>query len=63
MNLPDYPNLFGPIRIGDARQVRNLRAAVIEGANVGLTLDEGPRMNANRSIVSRLPTEVHLSSQ
>jgi len=28
-----------------------------------LTLDEGPRMNANRSIVSRLPTEVHLSSQ
>ena len=44
--------------IGDARQVRNLRAAVTEGANVGLTLDEGLRLNANRNIISRLPTEV-----
>ena len=44
--------------IGDAREVRNLRAAVTEGANVGLTLDEGLQLNANRSVISRLPTEV-----
>ena len=44
--------------IGDARQVRNLRAAVTEGANIGLTLDEGLQLNANRSVISRLPTEV-----
>ncbi|MFV2065400.1 MAG: FAD-dependent oxidoreductase [Pirellulales bacterium] len=47
-------------KIGDARQVRNLRAAVTEGANVGLALDEGLRLNANRSMISRLPTEVAL---
>jgi hypothetical protein len=49
------------LRIGDARRVRNLRSAVTEGANAGLTLDEGLRHNANRVLISRLPTEVHLS--
>jgi 2,4-dienoyl-CoA reductase-like NADH-dependent reductase (Old Yellow Enzyme family)/thioredoxin reductase len=49
------------MKIGDASQVRNLRAAVTEGANAGLTLDEGVRLNANRAIISRLPTEVQLS--
>ena len=44
--------------IGDAKAVRNLRAAVTEGANAGLTLDEGLQMNANRTIISKLPTEV-----
>lgn len=44
--------------IGDARQVRNLRAAVTEGANIGLTLDEGLKLNANRSVISRVPSEV-----
>ena len=48
------------VKIGDARQVRNLRAAVSEGANAGLTLDEGLRLNANRAMISRLPTEVQL---
>jgi 2,4-dienoyl-CoA reductase-like NADH-dependent reductase (Old Yellow Enzyme family)/thioredoxin reductase len=48
------------VKIGDARQVRNLRAAVTEGANAGLTLDEGLRLNANRAMISRLPTEVQL---
>jgi len=46
------------VRIGDCRQVRNLRAAVTEGANAGLTLDEGLSLNANRAMISRLPTEV-----
>ncbi len=44
--------------IGDAKAVRNLRAAVTEGANAGLTLDEGLQLNANRTIISQLPTEV-----
>ena len=46
------------IKIGDARRVRNLRAAVTDGANAGLTLDENLAMNANRAMISRLPTEV-----
>ncbi len=45
-------------RLGDAAGVRNLRAAVTEGANAALTIDEGLSMNANRAIVARLPTEV-----
>lgn len=48
------------VQIGDARRVRNLRAAVTEGANAGLTLDEGLRLNANRAMISRLPAEVRL---
>lgn len=48
-------------KIGDAKRVRNLRAAVTEGANAGLTLDEGLTMNGNRTIISRLPTEVRLA--
>ncbi|HUT09261.1 MAG TPA: hypothetical protein VMY42_02090, partial [Thermoguttaceae bacterium] len=40
-------------RIGDRKQVRNLRAAVTEGANAGLTLDEGLGLNANRRLISR----------
>jgi 2,4-dienoyl-CoA reductase-like NADH-dependent reductase (Old Yellow Enzyme family)/thioredoxin reductase len=46
------------IRIGDNLRVRNLRAAVTEGANAGLTLDEGWGLNANLALVSRHPTEV-----
>jgi NADPH-dependent glutamate synthase beta subunit-like oxidoreductase len=48
------------VEIGDAKCVRNLRAAVTEGANAGLTLDDGLRLNANRAMVSGLPTEVQL---
>ena len=48
------------VEIGDAKQVRNLRAAVTEGANAGLTLDDGLRLNANRAMVANLPTEVQL---
>ena len=48
------------IRIGDGHRVRNLRAAVTEGANAGLTLDHQLRLNANRALISRLPTEVRL---
>jgi thioredoxin reductase len=46
------------VRIGDCKQVRNLRAAVTEGANVGLTLDADLLLNANGALIARLPTEV-----
>jgi 2,4-dienoyl-CoA reductase-like NADH-dependent reductase (Old Yellow Enzyme family)/thioredoxin reductase len=46
------------IKIGDRERVRNLRAAVREGANVGLTLDESLGLNANLKMISNLPTEV-----
>ncbi len=48
------------IQIGDRRQVRNLRAAVTEGANAGLTFDEGLRLNANGAMISHVPTGVQL---
>ncbi len=46
------------IKIGDRQRVRNLRAAVTEGANAGLTLDENLRLNANLKMISKLPTEL-----
>jgi 2,4-dienoyl-CoA reductase-like NADH-dependent reductase (Old Yellow Enzyme family)/NADPH-dependent 2,4-dienoyl-CoA reductase/sulfur reductase-like enzyme len=49
--------------IGDQKKVRNLRAAVQEGANAGLTLDAGLRLNANGVCISRHPTEVNLSAR
>jgi NADPH-dependent 2,4-dienoyl-CoA reductase/sulfur reductase-like enzyme len=47
-------------QIGDAKKVRNLRGAVTDGANLGLTLDKDLRLNANRTVVADLPTEVRL---
>jgi len=38
------------VMVGDRRQVRNLRAAVTEGANAGLTVDGGIRLNANNAL-------------
>jgi 2,4-dienoyl-CoA reductase-like NADH-dependent reductase (Old Yellow Enzyme family)/thioredoxin reductase len=51
-------SLYEPLRelgvptvmIGDRKQVRNLRAAVTEGANAGLTVDEGIGLNANSAL-------------
>ncbi|MBN2051079.1 MAG: FAD-dependent oxidoreductase [Spirochaetales bacterium] len=43
--------------IGDAHFVKNLRHAVFEGANAALTLDEDLTLNANRTLVSNLPTD------
>jgi len=67
-NVESDDRMFGPLleagvavtKIGDAQRVRNLRAAVTEGANAGLTLDEGLTMNGNRTMISKLPTEVRL---
>jgi 2,4-dienoyl-CoA reductase-like NADH-dependent reductase (Old Yellow Enzyme family)/thioredoxin reductase len=46
------------IRIGDCKAVRNLRAAVTEGANIGLTLDSDLMLNANAALIARLPSEI-----
>jgi len=48
------------IKIGDRERVRNLRAAVKEGANAGLTLDESLTLNANLKMISNLPTELEV---
>jgi 2,4-dienoyl-CoA reductase-like NADH-dependent reductase (Old Yellow Enzyme family)/thioredoxin reductase len=48
------------IKIGDRKNVRNLRSAVTDGANAGLTLDENLHLNANRAMIAKLPTEVSL---
>ncbi len=48
------------VKIGDRKRVRNLRSAVTEGANAALTLEEGMRLNANRVMISNLPTDVEL---
>ena len=47
-------------KIGDAKQVRNLRGAVTDGANAGLVIEEGAMVNANNEIISNLPTGVEL---
>jgi hypothetical protein len=47
-------------RIGDAKKVRNLRGAVTDGANVGLTLDKDLQYNANTEVVATLPTDIQL---
>jgi 2,4-dienoyl-CoA reductase-like NADH-dependent reductase (Old Yellow Enzyme family)/thioredoxin reductase len=45
------------VRIGDCKQVRNLRSAVMEGASVGLTLDSNLMLNANAALIARLPSD------
>jgi len=48
------------IKIGDLKRPRNLLSAVKEGANAGLTLDDGLRLNANRALISCLRAEMKL---
>ena len=45
-------------KIGDMKKVRNLRGAVTDGANLGLTIDQDLSMNANNAIISILPSDV-----
>jgi 2,4-dienoyl-CoA reductase-like NADH-dependent reductase (Old Yellow Enzyme family)/thioredoxin reductase len=47
-------------KLGDAKKVRNLRGAVTDGANIGLTIDEDLQVNANSEIVASLPTGIEL---
>src|ERR1035441_4257072 len=43
--------------LGDSRQVRNLRGAVYDGTNFGLTLDDDSFMNPNGVLTSGIPME------
>jgi 2,4-dienoyl-CoA reductase-like NADH-dependent reductase (Old Yellow Enzyme family)/thioredoxin reductase len=47
-------------KLGDAKKVRNLRGAVTDGANIGLTMDEDLQINANAEIIANLPTDIEL---
>jgi 2,4-dienoyl-CoA reductase-like NADH-dependent reductase (Old Yellow Enzyme family)/thioredoxin reductase len=47
-------------KIGDAKKVRNLRGAVTDGANIGLTIDEDVQLNANAEIIANLPSDIDL---
>ncbi|HUJ68095.1 MAG TPA: FAD-dependent oxidoreductase, partial [Syntrophorhabdales bacterium] len=46
--------------VGDMNNVKNLRNAVTQGANVGLVIDDQLSLNANKALISHLPTEVKL---
>jgi 2,4-dienoyl-CoA reductase-like NADH-dependent reductase (Old Yellow Enzyme family)/thioredoxin reductase len=43
--------------IGDVKKIRNLRGAVTDGANIGLSLDKGLQINANDAIIAGLSTD------
>ena len=47
-------------KIGDLKKVRNLRGAVTDGANIGLTLDKNLQRNANSAVIANLPTELQV---
>jgi 2,4-dienoyl-CoA reductase-like NADH-dependent reductase (Old Yellow Enzyme family)/thioredoxin reductase len=46
------------VKLGDVKKVRNLRGAVTDGANLGLTLDRDLQLNANRAVIADLPSEL-----
>ncbi|MGQ9746765.1 MAG: oxidoreductase [Candidatus Caldatribacteriaceae bacterium] len=45
-------------KVGDAKEVRNLRGAVTDGANLGLVLEHDLLLNANQALIANLPTEI-----
>jgi 2,4-dienoyl-CoA reductase-like NADH-dependent reductase (Old Yellow Enzyme family)/thioredoxin reductase len=47
-------------KLGDVKKVRNLRGAVTDGANLGLTLEKDLQLNANRAVIADLPTGIQL---
>ena len=47
-------------KVGDVKKVRNLRAAVTEGADVALILDRNLRMNANNAFIADAPAASRL---
>jgi hypothetical protein len=46
--------------IGDSKAVRNVRGAVLDGAEAAYLLDEGLFMNANGVLTNGLPYDVQL---
>jgi NADPH-dependent glutamate synthase beta subunit-like oxidoreductase len=47
-------------KIGDAKAVRNLRAAVTEASNAAMTIEKDLALNANNAFISEIPTLVNL---
>jgi thioredoxin reductase len=47
-------------RVGDAKAVRNLRAAVMEGSNAALVVEKDLWVNANNTFISEIPTLVNI---
>lgn len=47
-------------KLGDAKKVRNLRGAVTDGANIGITINKDLQVNANAEIIASLPTGIEL---
>ena len=47
-------------KLGDAKKVRNLRGAVTDGANIGITINKDLQINANAEIIASLPTGIEL---
>jgi NADPH-dependent glutamate synthase beta subunit-like oxidoreductase len=47
-------------KVGDAKAVRNLRAAVTEGSNAALVVEKDLWVNANNAFISEIPTLVNL---
>jgi len=48
-------------KIGDSKQVRNIRGAVTDGANAALAIEEGAMLNANNELISNLPSGIELA--
>ena len=47
-------------KVGDAKAVRNLKAAVSEGSSVALTIEKDLMLNANNAFISEIPALVNL---
>jgi NADPH-dependent glutamate synthase beta subunit-like oxidoreductase len=47
-------------QVGDAKAVRNLKAAVSEGANAALVVEQDLRLHANNAFISEIPDLVNL---
>jgi 2,4-dienoyl-CoA reductase-like NADH-dependent reductase (Old Yellow Enzyme family)/thioredoxin reductase len=47
-------------KVGDAKAVRNLRAAVMEGSNAALVIENDLGLNANNAFISEIPTLVNV---
>ncbi|MHC4682382.1 MAG: FAD-dependent oxidoreductase, partial [Planctomycetota bacterium] len=48
------------VKVGDSKQVRNVRGAVTDGANVALAIERGATLNANMELISNLPSGIAL---
>ncbi len=48
-------------KIGDSKEVRNVRGAVTDGANAALAIEKDATLNANYELISNLPSGIELT--